>query len=368
MDANEMRRHLSGADPTTGQGGPAGGETQNLVQTLSVVSTDLGQLREQLRALGASVQKLEGDQEVLAKLQETVEGLSEAVDQLSAREGREPPPQPWNWSAMSWEEELVAIAMLATWVETHLVRWWPRVSDDLPTCWMRHPEMLRNLSLLYVSYQQAYEHPQARVHHEVDFRRTLEDMSRDIRDAVKRNHCNDKNKHVMRSPQRGDQVQAQQHIRRIAATAAFDADQAGDGDRATEIMERFKLTPQDLRQSALQAWPDVASTVTNKRTQDQDRRRAAKAAAHLLESYQVVDPTDLKEAPTVGAVLRVLYDTKDPRFAPLEQIYGATVRKFATIREEMGSLRPPTERGQALMARHGITDTDVTVVFNQLIR
>lgn len=369
MDADEMRHHLSGAASTTGQSGPAGGEG-NLMQALSVVSTDVGQLREQVKSLDSSVEQVPVLQSKLSELTEKMGELHEAVQRLSGQEEKEPPPQPWDWASMDWEEELVAVATLASWVETHLTRWWPRVLKDgvLPPCWMQHPDMLRSLSLVYVSYQQAYAHPQRRVHHEVDFRRTLEDMLRDISTAAKQYQCGDAKKHITRHGERSDRTRAADHIRRVAAVAAFDADQSGDAERTNQIMEKFSLRPEDLREQAKRSWPGLAGVVTDQRATNKERATAARAAAHLLDAYQVIDSTDLRQAPDVGAVLHLLHEIKDDRFAVLRQRYEALVHKFATIRQEMTDLRPVNERGRALMERHGITEQDVAVVFDMLTR
>ena len=373
MDADEMRHHLSGADSTTGRGGPAGGEGA-LAQALSVVSTDVGELRARVQALGQDVDKVEGLQTKLAQVAEKVAELHDVVKELAAREEAEPPPpppQPWDWASMNWEDELAAVATLATWVETRLALWWPRTAlegEGLPGCWMHHPDMLRDLSLLYVSYQQAYEHPQRRVHHEVDYRRTLEDMLRDIHTAAQKYHCGDDAKHILQHEGRSDRTRAAQHVRSVAAAAAFDADQAGDTTRVTEIVEKFALRPEDLRGQATRAWPGAVAAVTDATGSRSERVRAAGTAAHLLDAYRVVDPTDLREAAGIEQVLHLLHQVQDDRFPALRERYGDLVQRFATIRQEMNDLRPLTPRGQALMERHGITEHDVAVVLNMLAR
>ncbi|MFE9247175.1 hypothetical protein [Nocardiopsis sp. NPDC006938] len=376
MDSEEMRRLLGGAASTTGQGGPAGGQGADeegaltaVLQALSVLSTDLGAVQTRMRALDADVRQATGLQAQLAKLEETVTDLHQAVQELSGKtEPPPPPPQPWDWAGMDWESELTAVATLALWVDTRLSRWWPRATAEaLPGCWMKHPEMLRALSLLFVSYQQAYEHPQRRVHHEVDFRRTLDDTLGDITTAVRKYHCADATKHITSTRTRLDRALAKQHVRGVAAAAAFDADQAGDTDRVSQIMETYGVRVEDMRAQAITAWPELATVASDVTARAADRQRAAQAAAHLLDAYQVIDTTDLRHGPDLEAVLVLLHEVGDPRFAVLRGRYGPLAQKYATIYQNLSSLRPLTDRGRALMDRHHITEQDIEVVYSMTI-
>ena len=67
MDAEEMKRHLSGADSTTGRGGPAAGEAQAM-NALSLVSTEIGQLKEQVKNLSGSLGQVEEKQQAQEKV------------------------------------------------------------------------------------------------------------------------------------------------------------------------------------------------------------------------------------------------------------------------------------------------------------
>src|SRR5690625_1952822 len=156
MDSDEMRRHLGAASTQQGRGGPAheGGET---MMALSVVSTDLGRLSHQVTELAEVVAGLrQGQKEKqalanqVAELAEQVTGIGKAVQDLKEKDPPQPPPQPWDWTSMSSEEEAEAILLLAAWVETVLVPWWPRTisKDGLPPCWIRHPDMRRSMSLV----------------------------------------------------------------------------------------------------------------------------------------------------------------------------------------------------------------------------
>jgi hypothetical protein len=384
MDAEEMRRHLGGADSTTGRGGPAAGEAQ-VMSALSLVSTEVGQLQERVKNLAGSLGQVQDKQQAqekvpgdLAELADTVAELGKTVRAILGQEEEEPPPpppQPWDWASMSVEEEMEAIATLATWVETVLVRWWPRVisKDGLPPCWMGHPDMRRDLSLVYVSYQQAYEHPQRRTHHEVDFRRALDDMLGDITEAAKAYRCwtaDDEKPHITQHRGRPDRKNALQYLRRWAAEQVFQAGEEGDHERADRLTEQFTLSSEEVREQAVRFWQGYAKILMAKGKSEAVKTAAAKKGASLLASYQAADPTDLSQAPALNQVMVLMHKEKDPRFEQVKAVYGALVHKFATIREKHTAMsRPvPDERTQRLMDHLGITKNDVRVVFNMMIK
>lgn len=384
MDADEMRRHLGGADSTTGRGGPAAGEAQ-VMNALSLVSTEVGQLQEQVKNLSDSLGQLEDKQQAqekvpadLAALADTVAELGKTIKAILEQEEQDappPPPQPWDWASMSVEEEMEAIATLATWVETVLVRWWPRVisGDGLPPCWMQHPDMCRDLSLVYVSYQQAYQHPQRRTHHEVDFRRSLDDMLRDIKEAAEAYRCwtaDGEKPHITQHQGRSDRKYALQHLRRWAAEQAFQAGEKGDHEHADRLVERFKLSDEELREQAVRAWRGYAKALMDKGKSAALKKAVARKSASLLASYQAADPMALPEAPAVNQVMVLMHQEKDLRFEQVRAVYGDLVRKFATIREEHAAMSQPVpdEKTQRKMDHLGITKNDVQVVFNMMIR
>lgn len=383
MDAEEMKRHLSGAGSTTGRGGPAAGEAQAM-NALSLVSTEIGQLKEQVKNLSGSLGQVEEKQQAQEKVSSDLTALADTVDELGktvkAILGQEdqdpppPPPQPWDWASMSVDEEMEAVATLATWVETVLVRWWPRVilEGGLPPCWMGHPDMRRDLSLLYVSYQQAYQHPQRRTHHEVDFRRALDDMLRDITEAAKAYRCWDAKEkpHITQHPGRSDRQYALHYLRLWAAEQVFQAGEAGDHARVDRLTEQFGLSSEDVREQAVRLWQGYSQTLMAKGTSETVKMEVARKSASLLASYQAADLTALHQAPAVNQVMTLLHREKDPRFGQVRDVYGELVRKFVTIREEHVAMAQPVpdEKTQRKMDHLGITKNDVQLVLNMMLK
>lgn len=380
VDNDEMRRHLTGAASTQQDRGGPGRESTEMM-ALSMVSTDLGRLTQRVEELSQTLQELRQGQDKhqaladqVTKLAEQVTDIGNAVTALGEKEPPAPPPQPWDWDAMSTEEETEAILLLAKWVETVLAPWWPRTvgPEGLPPCWMRHPDMRRNMSLVMVAYQQAYEHDHRRVHHEVDFRRTLDDMMRDVREAAKAYRCRpkqgEKKPHVVRHHVRPERKRAHEYLRTRALGWIAQADREGDQERVTSLMEEYSIDPDDLRAHMSEVFDQFLRRVVDD-TVPGDAGPVVRETGRILATYQVVPVDALEYAPDLEALLKKLYGVDPARFAELRPVYEPLLRKYTVITEYVGEMSgQPTPQAAALMEKYGITDSDVVRVRNMLAK
>lgn len=380
MNSDEIRHHLTGAAPTQqGRGGPAheGGET---MMALSVVSTDLGRLSHQVTELAEVVAGLrQGQKEKqalanqVAELAEQVTGIGKAVQDLKEKDPPQPPPQPWDWTSMSSEEEAEAILLLAAWVETVLVPWWPRTisKDGLPPCWIRHPDMRRSMSLVRVSYQQAYEHEHRRVHHEVDFRRTLEDMLRDVAAAAQAYNCRSEDqqkRHKIHHQVRPELDRARDYLRDRALPWIAQADRKGEQDRVTHLMERYEVDAERLRSYMCRQFDRYLRTIVDGTVAEDTSSPLVRETSRILAEYRVVDTDALGYAPDLEHLLKKVYDVDRDRFHELRSVYEPLLRKYKVITEYVTQMSgQPTQEMAKLMERYGITDSDVTHVRNMLL-
>ena len=376
MDRDDMRRHLGAASTQQGRGGPAheGGEA---MMALSVVSTDLGRLSHQVTELADAVAGLrqgQAEQQALAErvseLAEQVTGIGKAVKDLGEKDPPKPPPQPWDWESMSPEQEAEATLLLAGWVETVLAPWWPRAvgKTGLPPCWIRHPDMRRSMSLALVSYQQAYEHENRRVHHEVDFRRTLEDMLRDVAAAADAYNCRaDGKTHVVDHQVRPERDRARNYLRDRALPWIAQADREGDQERVTHLMEQYDVDAERLRSYMRRQFDGYLRKIVDG-TAQADASPMVREAGRILADYRVVDTDALDYARDLQHLLTTMYDVDRDRFKELRPVYEPLLRKYKIIAEYVTQMsRHPTPETAALMEQYGITDTDVTRVRNMLL-
>jgi hypothetical protein len=231
MSEDELWQGLTGPRPTD----PAGTDASSAVlNTVAVLGTDLGRLSARL---DQATRRLEDQDERLARTLgpvlerlDMVERLAGQVGELAAavadldQGGDEPPPRPWNWSAMSPQEQRDSVELLGTWVRDVLFTRWPWTQHRLRWCWAYHPELLQDLGLLHVAYRQAYEHPGRRTHHETDFRHALHEVMASAPDVFVREGCPENpGRHRVGGPARDDQ-------RHWRLAAAGDGDGDGDGD------------------------------------------------------------------------------------------------------------------------------------------
>ena len=376
MDRDEMRRHLTdGAASTEGRGGPAheGGD----MKALSVVSTDLGRLSHQVTELADAVAGLRQGQEEqqalaerVSELAEQVTGIGKAVKELGEKEPPQPPPQPWDWASMSPEQEAEATLLLAEWVETVLAPWWPRSvgKEGLPPCWIRHPDMRRSMSLALVSYRQAYEHEHRRVHHEVDFRRTLEDMLRDVAASAEAYNCRaDGKTHVVDHQVRPERDRARDYLRDRALPWIAQADRDGDQQRVTELMETYDVDPEHLRRYMGRLFDQFLRQVVDENIPG-DSSPVVREASRLLATYRPLAENALEYAPDLHQLLTQVYDVDRDRFRELRPVYEPLLRKHTVITQYMNEMSgQPTPQGAALMQQYDITDNDVTRVRNMML-
>ena len=372
MDADDLRRHLvDGAAPTEGRGGSAA-EVAPMMTALSVVSTDMGRLDERVKELASHLETLQAGQERvkalrtdLTSLAENVAELRKTMEQLAANEDAPtPPPQPWDWPSMSGDEGIAAIKALADWMEHALFRWWPQTAEKIPTCWMRHTDMLRDLSLLYVSYEQAYKHPGRRVHHEVDWRRSLNDMIDSIDTARKTYNCGTK-EHTVGQTTRSDRDHVEEHVRQMALGQIYLADRAGDKDRVAQLMDVHHITAEELRTQMQRAFTESMTVVDQVDASPGAHREATRDAARVLLAYRVVAPDDLSQAPKIESLMKALYTHKDPSFERVAREYDTLARLYVTIRDSVLPMmvtggRTPGE--QQVMREHGVTLEQVMLV------
>lgn len=376
-----MRRHLTGAASTDGRGGPAheGGDP---MMALSVVSTDLGRLSAQVTELSealAALRQGHEEQQALAEqvseLAEQVTEIGESVQALGQKEAPQPPPQPWDWASMSAEQEAEAILRLAEWVETTLAPWWPRTigKTGLPLCWIRHPDMRRSMSLVMVSYQQAYEHEHRRVHHESDFRRTLDDMMRDVRAAAEAYNCRErdqKKRHIVDHQTRPERDRARAYLRDRALVWIAQADRDGDQQRVTELMEAYGVDPEQLRAYMGKLFTRYLNQLVDGSIPG-DASPVVREAGRILAAYRVVAEDALEYAPGLETLFKELYRTDSARFTELRPVYEPLLRKYTVIHGymvEMSGSGRPTPQGKALMQEYGIVESDVVRVRNMLLK
>lgn len=373
MDADDLRRHLvDGAAPTEGRGGSAA-DVAPMMTALSVVSTDVGRLDERVKELAGTLETLEAGQERVDSLREDLAALAEKVAALGKtvelladdQDAPEPPPQPWDWPSMSGKESIDAIRTLAEWMESDLFRWWPQTAEKVPTCWMKHMDMLRDLSLLYVSYQQAYKHPGRRIHHEVDWRRSLNDMLDSIDTARKTYNCDSDKEHTLRHVTRSDRDHVDAHLRQMLLGQIYQADRAGDQDRVAHLMDEHQITMEELRTRMKRVFTSSMAVVDRKDASPRARRDAAREAARVLLAYRVVEPNDLSQAPKIESLMKALYAHKDPSFERVARTYDDLARLYATIRDDV---LPQMVTGggtpleQQVMREHGVTPEQVALV------
>ncbi|WP_436852797.1 hypothetical protein [Nocardiopsis dassonvillei] len=170
-----------------------------VLNTVSVLSTDLGRLSARLDqtaqeltdrdlhlqgALKLALERLGMVEELAGQVQE----LATAVADLD-KDDRQSPPQPWNWSTMTAQERRESVGLLGAWVRDVLFTRWPWTQRHLHWCWAYHPELLQDLSMLHVAYQQAYEHSDRRSHHEIDFRHILKEVMGSAPEVFAHNDC-----------------------------------------------------------------------------------------------------------------------------------------------------------------------------------
>ncbi|MER7369451.1 hypothetical protein [Nonomuraea wenchangensis] len=99
--------------------------------------------------------------EIIADLAAELEQLAAAVADLTAPSSKrrrtepEPPPRPWSWLPMPHTEKADRLAELGDWL-TQVLFAWPHAERAILPCWMRHWDVIEELSMLYCCWKTAY--------------------------------------------------------------------------------------------------------------------------------------------------------------------------------------------------------------------
>ncbi len=92
-----------------------------------------------------------------ARFDRLVDTVQAPVDELPQRRLRA-----WTWQDLDPEQYQARVDILSEWIETHLA---PRLGSmdqqKLRPCWALHPDVLDDLTALYVAWHDAYRDPQA---------------------------------------------------------------------------------------------------------------------------------------------------------------------------------------------------------------
>jgi hypothetical protein len=97
------------------------------------------------------------------KLQAQVEELAAGVGQLTApaATGGDPPAVPW-WPLLSDDERASQWSELATWLKETIPQHLPGIAQALTKCWLDHPNVIDELTMLHATWKTAYATPGAR--------------------------------------------------------------------------------------------------------------------------------------------------------------------------------------------------------------
>ncbi|PZG09165.1 hypothetical protein [Nonomuraea aridisoli] len=90
----------------------------------------------------------------LEQLAGVVAGLAAAPPPSKAAKS-EPPPRPWSWLRMSHVDKADRLAELGDWL-TQVLFAWPAAQRAILPCWMRHWDVIEELSMLYCCWRTAY--------------------------------------------------------------------------------------------------------------------------------------------------------------------------------------------------------------------
>lgn len=308
MDAEDMRRHLAGADrDDAARPGGAGAETP--MAALSGVSIEVGRLGtrleqvvERLAELDGRLEKAEGQAAAIVELRTQLSAIGEALtaDQENGEDGEAtPPPRPWDWAAMDRAETWQALEVLGIWARDELFPSWPRLQRRIPECWIYHPEMRRDVSWIYTAYQQAYRDANRRPHHETDFRRVLVDAAASIDQAAKARQCrSQEGTHDMSTPAAGRDDAARPR-RALLYTLGMElaarerllggAHDQQAREQIAQMRERYTITDGEYHQAMVGAVVQLNQVVTDERRSDQQRQEAQAALEVLGQRHGITE-------------------------------------------------------------------------------
>ncbi|HEX4818144.1 MAG TPA: hypothetical protein VFV66_35840 [Nonomuraea sp.] len=102
----------------------------------------------------------DSNSEIIADLATQLEQLATVVTGLTAAPPRRPlaraePPRPWSWLRMPHTEKADRLAELGDWL-TQVLFAWPAAQRAILPCWMRHWDVIEELSMLYCCWKTAY--------------------------------------------------------------------------------------------------------------------------------------------------------------------------------------------------------------------
>lgn len=153
---------------------------------------------DQLMAVFTKVSRVEDRVQKIedADLGKHIVELSEIVSQIAEDHAREARVRAWNWSAMSAKEAGDAWAELLRWRRKVLAVRWPTMYDKMTRpCWFRHPDVVEDLSALYVMWHWSFVAKEATAPRAWDWTdRTLPCTARRIQETL------DRCKHGHRAP------------------------------------------------------------------------------------------------------------------------------------------------------------------------
>ncbi|MFI7643924.1 hypothetical protein [Nonomuraea sp. NPDC049400] len=103
----------------------------------------------------------EANAEIIADLAAELEQLAAVVANLAAapppsrRGAQTEPPRPWCWPRMPHTDKADRLAELGDWL-TQVLFAWPSAQRAILPCWMRHWDVIEDLSMLYCCWKTAY--------------------------------------------------------------------------------------------------------------------------------------------------------------------------------------------------------------------
>lgn len=234
--------------PAAQQGGPGAGLGEVLT-AVAIVGAEVGELRssqqlvsDRLAEVETRFGEVDGRLGVVGALADQVAGLSTAVAQLLGQddneEEQEDPLRPVDLAHIPLENRAEVLGGLVEWVRDVLLPGWPHVRESVRACWVHHPDLVNAMLMVRTGWRTAYDTAGARVHHAVDFHRTLDDVARwaDQRTA----ECPPYHGNVLPEQTRDDSVQLRQMLRRDALAVISDL---------YEVLNRPE-TPDDERAEA----------------------------------------------------------------------------------------------------------------------
>ena len=96
--------------------------------------------------------------ELASEFADTAAGLMGRIDDIDSTDGAGA-PRAWNWREIGPRAEEELWSQLSDWVAWIRCRY--PLAKRIPPCWAKHPEVVEELTALWLAWQQAYEEPRA---------------------------------------------------------------------------------------------------------------------------------------------------------------------------------------------------------------